>query len=864
MRVAADSRLLVFVQLIPPASFADNLMLRNRQTLTAALFVCAAVGLQFAGFESSASAQPAPLPSVTVSAIQPTGGQSGTTCEMTLTGITDGEGVDALVFSHPGIKAVQATAPSPLEDGKTVPVANKFNVTIAADVPPGIYDVRATGTFGISNPRAFAVDELKELIEPATNVTSAAAMPMEVGSVVNGAVAANGEDWFKFTAKKGQRLLIDVLGQRIDSKIDATLVVYNAKLQEVARSRDANRRDPLVDYLVPADGDYYAKVYDFTYSGGADYFYRLAVHTGPYIDYVFPPVVQVGQKNKLTVYGRNLPGGVKADGMDLAGRPLEKVAVELDVPAGESIDQRAAPSLVRGAEVFIDGREYRLKSSAGRSNGFVLGYAEAPVVLEKEPNDKPENNQAVTIPCEIVGQFMPRGDVDGFTFSAKKDESVAIEAYSQRLGFRADPIIVVQNIVKDKDGKVTYTDVKEVDDEPKNVGGVAFDATSSDPYFLFKAPADGNFRVVLRDLYGDSRGNPLLIYRLVLRKPTPDFRLAAIPVAVGAEKVNVTGVNYKPYGTNVRAGDNAVITVMAVRRDGYAGEIRLTAEGLPPDAKVTEAVIGAGQDTAPLSISVGEKAARWSGQVKIVGKATVDGKQIVRSARPIAIIGAGAQAKPAEARLTQQMYYSLGGVETIPVSIQLGTGTPITIDRKGKAVEVPIKVERRDGFNEALVINAIGLPPSLKVAPLTIAAGAKEGKLSVEPTPGAPLGDISFYVSASTKINYIRDKAGADAAMKKKAEIEKTSTDLTAAAEAAKKAAAAAPKEKKAAADEVATKAAAKAKAAADLARAATTEADAKMKAAVAKPINNVLIVSSQSVLRIDEKKEEPKKTAGK
>jgi hypothetical protein len=850
-------------------------MLCNRQILTAALRVCASVSplvagliaggfVEVAGFESVASAQVVSLPSVTMSAIQPPGGQSGTTGEVTITGIVDGDGVDQLIFSHPSIKAVQATIPSPVDDGKTMPVANKFNVTIAADVPPGVYDVRAAGTFGISNPRAFAVGELKELVEPTTNVNAAAAMPMEVGSVVNGSVVANGEDWFKFPAKKGQRLLIDILGQRVDSKIDATLVVYDGKLQELARSRDANRRDPLVDLSVPADGEYYVKVYDFTYGGGADYFYRLAVHTGPYIDYVFPPVVSVGQKNKLTVYGRNLPGGVKADGMDLNGRPLEKVAVELDVPAGESTDQRAAPSLVRGAEVFVDGREYRLKSSAGRSNGFVLGYAEAPVVVEQEPNDKAENNQKVTIPCEIVGQFMPRGDVDGFVFTAKKDESVAIEAVSQRLGFRADPIIVVQSIVKDKEGKITYNDVREIDDEPKNVGGVAFDATSSDPYFLFKAPADGDFRVILRDLYGDSRGNPLLIYRLILRKPAPDFRLAAMPVAIGAEKVNVSGQNYKPYGTYVRAGDNAVVTVIAVRRDGYTGPIRLTAEGLPPDVKFTEAVIGEGQDTAGFSLSVGEKAARWNGQLKIVGKATIDGKDVVRSARPVSIIGAGAQQKPAEARLTQQMYYAIGGTETIPVTIHLGTGAPIVIDRKGKAVEVPVRIDRREGFAEALVINAIGLPPQIKAQPLTIAAGAKEGKLMIEPTPAAPLGDLSFYVSASTKINYIRDKAGAEAAAKIKAEREKKSTELTAAADAAKKEAAAAPKEKKAAMDEVAAKAAAKAKAAADLLRAATTEADAKMKAAAAKPVNNLLIVSSQTVLRIDEKKEEPKKTAGK
>src|SRR5690349_15522689 len=97
------------------------------------------------------------LPVTQLFAISPTGGKQGTTVELTITAGADLDGVDRLYFSHPGITAVRKLAP--LKPLQTVPdpLPNEFSVTIAADVPPGMYDVRAIGTFGMSNPRFFVV-----------------------------------------------------------------------------------------------------------------------------------------------------------------------------------------------------------------------------------------------------------------------------------------------------------------------------------------------------------------------------------------------------------------------------------------------------------------------------------------------------------------------------------------------------------------------------------------------------------------------------------------------------------------------------------------------------------------------------------
>src|SRR5262245_20432383 len=81
----------------------------------------------------------ADLPSVRFDRLFPLGGAAGSTVEVEIVG-ADMEEVKALLFDHPGLKAVFMQE-------------RRFKVTIADDVPAGSYDVRLVGRFGVSNPR---------------------------------------------------------------------------------------------------------------------------------------------------------------------------------------------------------------------------------------------------------------------------------------------------------------------------------------------------------------------------------------------------------------------------------------------------------------------------------------------------------------------------------------------------------------------------------------------------------------------------------------------------------------------------------------------------------------------------------------
>ena len=133
----------------------------------------------------------------------------------------------------------------------------------------------------------------------------------------------------------------------------------------LAANRNYHDSDALLDVTLPADGDYFVRVYSFAYlQGTVEYFYRLTISTAPWIDAVFPPVVEPGKATQVTVYGRNLPGGKLDPRRVVDGRVLETVTVTVTPPADAAAQQRLAyrghVAPVVGA---MDGFEYRVRNN---------------------------------------------------------------------------------------------------------------------------------------------------------------------------------------------------------------------------------------------------------------------------------------------------------------------------------------------------------------------------------------------------------------------------------------------------------------------------------------------------------------------
>ena len=348
------------------------------------------------------------------------------------------------------------------------------------------------------------VGNQNEILETEPNNSLDKANEVPLGTIVNG--QSNGstdQDYYKINAQRGQRIIVDCWAYRIDSRMDATLVLYDAAGKELDRNRDTNRRDPLLDFTVPTDGVYYIEVNDFLFAGSGEYFYRLSIGTNAYLDFVFPPAGMAGSNDTYTLYGRNLPGGQPSKVTSADGKPLETLAVQIPLPADQSLQNLEIGSVIEPDESGIDALSYRLNTPLGLTNPVLLGFATAPVVVEAEPNNEPAKAQAVTVPCEFVGQFYPQTDRDWISFQAKAGDTLWMEVFSQRLGLPTDPYLLVQQVTKNDKGEEQVKDIQGTDDyldNPPGIPGTVFDMKTDDPAFRFVAPADGTYRVLVRNL----------------------------------------------------------------------------------------------------------------------------------------------------------------------------------------------------------------------------------------------------------------------------------------------------------------------------------------------------------------------------
>src|SRR5436189_2950954 len=124
----------------------------------------------------------AQLPTTQLTSVFPPGGKQGTSVEVTIAG-ADMDDCSRLLFSHSGITATaKMTTATALEPAR--PIANQFSMTIGGGVPPGVYEVRAMGRFGLSNPRAFVVGALNEISDANGNAAADKALDVPLGTTV--------------------------------------------------------------------------------------------------------------------------------------------------------------------------------------------------------------------------------------------------------------------------------------------------------------------------------------------------------------------------------------------------------------------------------------------------------------------------------------------------------------------------------------------------------------------------------------------------------------------------------------------------------------------------------------------------------
>jgi hypothetical protein len=412
----------------------------------------------------------------------------------------------------------------------------KLAVHVAADAEPGVRWVRVYDDEGATSLRPFLVGTLPEINEVEPNDDPHHPQAMELTSVtINGRLSRSGDvDGYSITLDRGQCLVADLEANRhLGSPMDAVLQVVSPAGFVVAQNDDNNGPDPRLIFEAPSRGTYIVRVFAFPatpdssirFAGGEAFIYRLTLTTGGFVERVYPLEVAQDSPTRLKVFGPNI-------------RPSE---CGLTVPPDENHELFSVfhPVLPGNAKVR-------------RVSGSSL--------VEVEPNDL-SRPQEISNRISISGQINPPGERDAFQIHLKKGEKRIITLESRRLGLPLDPLIQVL----DAAGKT----LAESDDAGE----------SRDPEVEFTPPADGKYRVVVRDFNG--RGGPQFAYLLRVLVPEPDFALT-----LPADKFDVT------------PGKPANVVVNIVRTHGFAGTIDVKAQELPRGVVATTAQSRASEGSA--------------------------------------------------------------------------------------------------------------------------------------------------------------------------------------------------------------------------------------------------------------------------
>src|SRR4029078_3561951 len=112
-----------------------------------------------------------------------------------------------------------------------------------------------------------------------------------------------------------------------------------------------------------------------------------------------------------------------------------------------------------------------------------------------------------------------------------------------------------------------------------NLGGVECHTATRDVSWRFAAATAGKYTVQIRDLFNSGQADPCRNYTLAIRKETPDFALVATPQSPPPPDKDRREAHV--WTTLLRAGDTQPIKIVALRRDNFDDEIRVSAEDLP-------------------------------------------------------------------------------------------------------------------------------------------------------------------------------------------------------------------------------------------------------------------------------------------
>ncbi len=473
-----------------------------------------------------------------------------------------------------------------------------LEVSMAPDAEPGERELRIRTPTGISNPMVFHVGQLPEYSRKPMITSSYQVLGKEelalrkrppeeaedritLPCTLNGQIASGEVNRYRFTAHKGQRLvittqarqLIPFIADAVPGWFQPVLVLRDAEGKEVAYDDDYRfKPDPTIRCEIPRDGEYVLGIYDSIYRGREDFVYRISIGELPFVTSIFPIGARAGTAVRVRATGWNL------DTVELTPPPQD---------AGPGVYQLVA----RNQELV--------------SNRVPFALDTLPECVEMEPNNTIRQAQRVTLPIIINGRMDRPNDPDVFEFTGRAGETIVAEVCARRLDSPLD------SVLKLTDGAGTLL---AWNDDHEDLGA-GVNTHHADSYLLAKLPADGAYYVHLGDTARN--GGEEYAYRLRISKAQPDFALRVVPSSV-----------------SLRSKSSAQVSVYGIRKDGFTGPIKLSLNNPPPGFSADKMSITGTQAVVRLTIKTTLIETNEPVNLTVVGTAKIGEQEASHDAVP--------------------------------------------------------------------------------------------------------------------------------------------------------------------------------------------------------------------------------------
>jgi hypothetical protein len=642
-----------------------------------------AVWLLAAAVNNLAAAPPS------IASISPRGAQRGQTVTIIIEGANLSEGAE-VVSSLP--------APFTLVTGdenlKPAPNRLAFRVPLSPGEAPAPYPLRVRTKGGLSNPVLFVAGALPEAAEEEPNETPAEARPITLPVTVNGRLGATDRDTFRFTARKGDRLVFEVEARRIGSSVDPTLRLLRANGGEVALSEDAYGLDvdARIDHVMEEDGEHFVQVHDAMYLARSPDFYRLKAGAFLYAEAVFPLGGRAGSDVELRFEGGNLAAPLTTR-VRLDPDPVEPwTRVSLPVEAGgaspfrikvgtlhETFElPREKPDAVQpiSPETTLNGRidlprevdRYALDVTPGERyvvsiEAAALGSWLDPVLgvfredgqrilMADDEGTNPDPRAELAVPdgvkrvhIHVEDLHRRGGKAFGYRLTAARqrpDFALRLNTLQANLPLKGTALVEVECIRRGHGGPVRLRVVAPPVGFAVRGGEILPDQTKG--YLTLTGPEAGEHRSLELAVVGEGGTalEPLVRRAQGVLYLASDQKQPASPLPVGAVACAITEPPVLALATasdlvEVPVGHSSELAVSAARGEGAGGELKLAGITAPPGVSVAEAKVAAGQPGGTVTISAAPGAALREGDLIVAASTKAGGSEVVAPAPAIRV-----------------------------------------------------------------------------------------------------------------------------------------------------------------------------------------------------------------------------------